>query len=441
MSKSFREFLTFYKFSSSNNFLVDSDYIVYDALSPSFISYPLTPINLNFRKFFKYSLKKSLLKNLLSLFHFKYQKKTKIDFYKNDVHYQFINPYRERSRLLSYPFDDDFDFFLTITYRNPFRNGDFDVFKIASFNDYLNECVKRGFKRMRDYFLRHYKLELSKKMSLEALEDVFGYVPSSEDIKKYINEETKLFMSKNFKYFKVYELHKSNIIHAHILIKFPKFFTDLTFEDMISKLASWFETEKNGIELDRINKNKKGSGSVKSYILKYLNKQFQHDDLVFVENERKEKIYILKTSSFVLHFLNRLISKSRNVVVKKYRPFSEFSQDKINPTDGVHRDVSLLDFDVEKREFDEFKSIVDAFSTISEKRLRNHQKNCEDLKKAVYVLEQFLDGYYFSIEGVEKALDILRFNKDYYVLYYRSYKKFNDLLFELEKLDDDWVDF
>lgn len=238
MSKSFREFLHFYKFSSSNNFVAFEDFFIYDALSPSFLDYPLTPFNLSFRRFFKHSLKKGSLKNLLSLFHFKYQKKTKITVFKDNDVFHFTNPYKERSRTISYPTDDDFNFFLTITFRNPLKSFDFDALKTISFNDYLNEIVKKGFKRMRDYLRRHYQLQLKKElynMSIAELEELLGFVPSSDDLEDYIKSEVKNFIDKNYKYFRVYEVHKSGAIHIHALVKFPKFFTSMEFKDMIEK--------------------------------------------------------------------------------------------------------------------------------------------------------------------------------------------------------------
>jgi len=450
MSLAFKEYLYFYKFSSSNNFVVSSDYIVYDELMPSFLGYPLTPANYNFRKFFRYSLKNRLLKNLLSLFHFKFQKLTQINFVKDDKEYQFISPYKERSRYISYPIDDDFDFFLTITYKNPFKNEDFDIFKIASLNDYINSVVKEGFRFMREYFRITYKRQLKrefKNMSSSTLEAFFGYVPTTDDLNKYINDATKKFMSSNYKYFRVYETHKSNVIHVHALVKFPKFFTDLPFQEMISKLANWFKTELNGIELDRITKSKKhkGSGSVKSYILKYMNKQFQNDNLFYVENEKKEKIYFLKTSAFLLNFIPRIISRSRNVSVKRYKPFYSCSVVPSSSSYG-YKDVSLLDFDIEKKEYTEYKSILDdiGFTTMQKKRLNYDIEIQKKNGYAAYLLQEYLEDRYFSIEKIEKALDWLRFNDDYMALWYRANKKFSEFLTELyksEKENDDWVDF
>lgn len=445
MSKSFREFLSYYKFSSSNNFLVFEDFIIYDILSPSFIDYPLTPYNSSFRKFFKYSLKKGSLKNLLSLFNFKYQKKTKISVFKDNNVFCFVNPYKERSRIISYPIDNDFNFFLTITFRNPFKSSDFDILRTISFNDYLNEITKKGFKRMRDYLRRHYQLQLKKElynMSIAELEELFGFVPSSDDLENYIKSEVKSFMGKNYKYFRVYEVHKSGVIHIHSLVKFPKFFTDMNFKDMIEKIASWFQTEPNGVQLDRISRNKKGSSGVKGYILKYMNKQFQNDNLFFIENENKENIFLLRTSSFIVNFINRLSSYSRNVKRKKFKPFSEFSKEQSDKHfDIIHRDVELLDFPIEKKEYQDYKLFLDRFVPISKKRLSSYIDNQVRIGQAVFTLENFLEDRYFSIEGIQKSLDILCFNEDFQVLFTQSLNKFNQLLNDLDSEDNDYIDF
>jgi hypothetical protein len=448
MSKSFRQFLAFFKFSNSNNFKIFDDFIIYDSLMPSFLEYPLTPVNLDFRKFFKYSIKKSSISNLLSLFHFKFQHLTKIDVFKDNKIYHFKMSYRERSRTISYPLDNDFDFFLTITFRNPFKDKEFDIFKTVSFNDYINEVTKKGFKRMRDYFRRRYQLQLKKKlygMDISQLEELFGFVPSTEDIDNYIKSEVKELMNKNFKYFRVYEVHKSNVIHIHALVKFPDFFTSLDFQEMIEKIASWFQTERNGIELDRIRKsNKKSSSKVKSYILKYMNKQFQTDNLVYVENEKQEKIYILKTSAFVLNFVNRIISYSRNVIRKLFRPFAEFSlEENDNSNLKMYREFQLLNLEIEKKEYEDFKFVVDRFETLSKKVFRNFVNNQIEVGYSAYILNEFLEDRYFSIEKIQKALDLIRFDNDFKVLYVQAYQKFNTILEEIEEddINDEIVDF
>jgi hypothetical protein len=446
MSKSFRKFLNFYKFSTSNNFSIYDDYIIFDSLFPSFLGYSITPLNMDFRKFFKHSLKKSLLKNLLSLYFFKFQHLTKINVFKDNKIFHFTNPYKEFSRVVSYPVDNDFDFFLTITFKNPLKGQNFDIFKTISFNDYINELSKKGFKRMRDYFRRHYQLELKRKlynMNLQELELIFGFVPTSEDIEKYIKSEVKKFISVNYKYFKVYEVHKSNVLHIHCLIKFPEFFINMDFQDMIEKIASWFETEKNGVELDRIRKNKNGFYNIKSYILKYMNKQFLPDNLFYVENENKEKIYLLKTSAFITNFISRLISYSRNVKRKKFRPFSNFYIEEFNDEFlNLSREIDLIQVNIEKKDYQEYKLIVDRFIPISKKLFNNYVDNQIRIGQAIYLLNEFLNDRYFSIKNIRKSLDVLKFNEDYKVLYINANNKFIQLLEELEDdLNNDYVDF
>jgi hypothetical protein len=444
--KLFKQFLNFYKHSHSNNFSIFEDVILYDGLLPSFLDYPLTPFYMDFRKFFKHSLKKGSLSNLLSLFHFKFQHLVKIDFFKDNSIYHFRNPYRERGRVISYPLDCDFTHFITITFKNPLKGSDFDVLKVVSFNDYINEVSKRGFKRMRDFFRRHYQLELKKElydMSVADLETLFGFVPSGNDLKEYINQETKRFIDENFKYFKVFEVHKSGVLHIHALVKFPQFFMGWNFQDMIRKVADWFETEKNGIEIDKIYKGKNGSGSVKSYILKYMNKQFQLDNLVCVERE-EDNIFVLKTSAFIVNFLSRLVSYSRNISRKRFRPFSDFSLEQSEDRYlATHREVDLIRLDIEKKEYNELKLFVDRFVSLSKRRFDNHLNNQMRVGQSVYLLNEFLEGRYFSIKGISKSLDVIRFNQDYQLLYINASKKFDKILNELEDdlINDDYVDF
>jgi hypothetical protein len=238
-------------------------------------------------------------------------------------------------------------------------------------------------------------------------------------------------------------VHKSGVLHIHCLIKFPAFFTNLDFQDMIEKIASWFETEKNGVELDRIRKNNNGSYNVKSYILKYMNKQFQSDNLFYVENEKQEKIYLLKTSAFITNFVSRLISYSRNIKKKKFKPFSEFSLEEFkDKTFNISRDVDLIQVDIDKKDYQDYKLIVDRFIPMSKKAFKSYVDNQIKIGQAVYVLFEFLEGRYFSIENVLKSLDCIKFSQDYQTLYVNASRKINDILKELEEnLSDDYVDF
>jgi len=84
------------------------------------------------------------------------------------------------------------------------------------------------------------------------------------------------------------------------------------------------------------------------------------------------------------------------------------------------------------------------FTTMQEKRLNYDIEIQKKNGYAAYLLQEYLEDRYFSIEKIEKALDWLRFNDDYMALWYRANKKFSEFLTELyksEKENDDWVDF
>ncbi|MBX0311485.1 MAG: hypothetical protein JHC31_06865, partial [Sulfurihydrogenibium sp.] len=286
MSKSFDRFVHYYRNNHSNNYAVYSDFIIYDELFLDFLDYPRENYYHTFRHFQKYALINGKIPELLALYHFKYCHSTEVNIYKGKYLHRIVSPYKERSRTISYPVDRLYNFFVTITFRSPFKaDDDFDVLSVIAFNDYLNEQTKKGFKRWRDYVRRHYYLQLKREfynMEPGTLEAFFGYIPTTEELNKYINQEATRLTRETFYYFRVYETHKSNVIHCHALVQIPRFMCDMDFQELIRLIASWFETEPNGVELDRIHYDKKGNGTsaVKRYILKYMNKQFQLDNLV-----------------------------------------------------------------------------------------------------------------------------------------------------------------
>lgn len=101
-----------------------------------------------------------------------------------------------------------------------------------------------------------------------------------------------------------------------------------------------------------------------------MNKQFQNDNLFYVENENKEHTFLLRTSAFIVNFISRLSSYSRNVRRKKFKPFTEFSKEQSDKQfDIIHRDVELLDFPIEKKEYHDYKLFLDRFISISKKNL------------------------------------------------------------------------
>jgi hypothetical protein len=238
-SKSFREFYSdFYQYKQySNNYLITEDYIIFDNIKPS--------NNINFEKqyltlqeFYKQSKKEKRLDNLICLYTYKYKTITKITRTKEDKIINIYNPYKELSRVITYPEDKDFTHILTVSYSHSLTDN---IFKIMQDNETYRKKVNKGTHRLRNYVYKVLKDELKKKIT----------------DKERLNEKVKELKRKVFKYFKVYELHKSKHLHAHILVKLPDFITKKDFKEIIKKMSKWFDTAQNGIDLKRIKKNGK----------------------------------------------------------------------------------------------------------------------------------------------------------------------------------------
>jgi hypothetical protein len=414
---------------------VHSDFILYDRLSLDFLDYPRNYIRQNFRYFFKHYLRKGAYAELIALFHFKFCHFVKVRVHKNDTIHYFENPYRERSRLISYPVDTDYNFFLTITYRSPFPAGYDNVMEIVRYNQTLNEKIKRGFKRMRDYFRRRFYLNI--KAELEALSpstfySFYGFFPIKEDIKELAKFEANRRLREFYKYFRVYEVHKSNVIHCHALMKFPDWFCNFDFQEMISMLASWFETEPNGIQLDRISprRNVKGSGSVKSYILKYMFKQFKEDNLFAVDRPDGSTVYVLKTSAFVLNMLPRIISYSRGTITKRFKPFSSYRSERSDVViDGYITECSLSEEPLHKVNYSEISLVVDRLEPYELKLRRTRENNLLLDIRASKLLNDFLDDNVLLASNSDAILDAiyrLKYHSEYYILSYHAERKFNE---------------
>jgi hypothetical protein len=430
MSKTFDQFVKFFDKNSSNNYAIYSDYILFDELYLDFLDFPREPYFQNFRHFYKYGIIKKKIPELLALYYFKFCHSTQVDIYKENLVHHILSPYKERSRVISYPINRSYNFFLTITFRSPFVIDEFDLYSVISFNDYLNGQVKKGFKRFRDYVRRHYYLELRKEfsnMSVEGIETFFGYVPETKELNRFLNQEASRMTRETFYYFRVYETHKSNVIHCHALIQIPDFLRQMDFRELIQLIASWFETEFNGIELDRIRNDKKGNGNsaVRGYILKYMFKQFRLDNLVCVNKSEQEKVFVLKTSAFVMNFIPRVISYSRGTQVKKFRPHSSYSSEALElPVDYVYRECSLVENAIQEVSYEELKLIVDRFNTIHQKKHQNLLRTMQ----SVSLLNAYLEDDVLvasQLDDIRSSLDRLRFNSDYSALFYSASLKLN----------------
>jgi hypothetical protein len=157
-------------------------------------------------------------------------------------------------------------------------------------------------------------------------------------------------------------LHDSLALHVHILVKLPNFLRQKRFEEIINKLSSWFDTTKQGIDLKRLKRSK---GSAKRYVLKYMFKQFTNDNLFYVTNKNNEKIYFLNIKALVINDLSRLISRSRNVNVGRYK---QRVINKVENKENIEiKQFDLVSDEIAERQYNEFSQYLTNFITISER--------------------------------------------------------------------------
>ncbi|MBX0312456.1 MAG: hypothetical protein JHC31_11910, partial [Sulfurihydrogenibium sp.] len=195
-SKSFKEFIgSFYQFKGySNNILETEKYLIFDSIIPTIDENLIKRYYLTLREFYKQSKKSKRLNNLICLFFYKFKTITKITINKENEIISIYNPYKELSRVISYPIDKDFTHLLTITYSHALNKT---IFETMQDNEKHRKRVNRGIHRLRNYVYKKLKDELKKKIT----------------DKKELNEKVKELKKKVFKYFKVYELHASNHLH------------------------------------------------------------------------------------------------------------------------------------------------------------------------------------------------------------------------------------
>ncbi len=436
VNKSFKEFYSyFYNFRQySNNYIITDDYIVFDNIKPT-INQDLERQYLTLQEFYKYSREKKIFNNILSLFFYKFNTITKISIKKEDKIINIYNPYKELSRVISYPEDKDFTHLLTITYKHSTEeeNSKNAIFKIMDTNRTITKKINKGIHRLRNYITKRLRDELKKKIK----------------DKELLNKKVRELKNVIFKYFKVYELHKSNHLHAHFMIKLPHFITKQDFKKIINKIAKWFETEPQGIDLKRLKKgNNKG---VKRYILKYMFKQFNNNNLFYIENNKNEQIYLIRKEAIIRNDIPRMISRSRNVKTKRFKPLFSIQETEATKEHKTDREITRLEMPINQREANKFNEILKQFKTRKEKEKEREYKEAEKRTEILEKLNLYLEGKYFSIKEILKAIEYSRddelIQKYYSTIYYKAVIKFNKDLEELEEIineyDDqqDWIDF
>jgi len=426
-SKSFREFYSnFHQFKQySNNRIITDKYIIFDNIKPT-LNINLEKQYLTLQEFYKQSKKNKNLDNLICLYAYKYKTITKITRTKEDKIINIYNPYKELSRTITYPTENDFTHLLTITYKHKKieifeMTQDNEIFEIMQNNEKIMKKVNKGIHRMRSYIRKKLEDELKKKIK----------------DKELLNRKVKELKDIVFRYYKVYELHQTGHLHAHILVKLPSFITKLDFKDIIKKISNWFETETQGIDLKRIKKNKK---NVVRYVLKYMNKQFNNDNMFYVENEKKEIIYFIKKEALIRNDIPRMISRSRNIKVKRFKPFFTIQQ-KENTEKKEIKEINRIELEISQKNYKDFKEILENFRTTKEKRLEFEITQAEKRTEIIEKLKLFLDDRYFSINDILRCLDFCKLDKiiqeRYKELYYLASHKINRLLEELEEQQEE----
>lgn len=242
-SKSFRDLLFNEKSldnSEDNFFSIGKKDIVFQNPTISLsniVEYILMYEILDLQSFYEASKRTNSVENLIASFFWKYQTGTLIKILNKErtYLYEILAFFKERQRV-DIDFDEkQFKYSITITYKHPeIRHPTF----IMNYNQLLIDKTNRGIHRASMYFFKMFKDELKDEI---------------KDPKK-LNEEAKRLRDEFFRYIKIYETHESGYIHVHMLASFPKQFTK-DFKKMIEMLASWFETDLNGIDIKYINKN------------------------------------------------------------------------------------------------------------------------------------------------------------------------------------------
>jgi hypothetical protein len=166
-------------------------------------------------------------------------------------------------------------------------------------------------------------------------------------------------------------------------------------------------------------------------------KQFNDNNLVYVETEKKEKIYILKKEALIRNDIPRMISKSRNVKTKRFKPSFKFKREKNTEKKKKAREITRIQRELKKRHYQEFKNYLKEFKTARDKKLEFEIEKAVKRTEKLEKLKDFLDGRYYSIRDIMQILDDFRddeiIQERFYTEYQQALYKFNRLLDELEK--------
>jgi SepF-like predicted cell division protein (DUF552 family) len=351
--------------------------------------------NIDLKTFYKESKLERNMQNLLALLFWKSKIATIINTMNKDkTHvYQFRTIYKERRRAYTEIKDDDWTHFMTITYKHPtyLRNS----FDIMLYNELFRYLTNQGIHRMRSNFNKAYNDKLKKKIK-------------DKKKRQFIANKLK---NENFKYVKVYEVHKNGFIHVHILVKFPPEFRRRDFKEMIQIIANWFETDTIGVDLKRI---KSGKRRTNEYVMKYLKKSFWDESIVKQTIDENGRVYYaIRLDAFYTNDIPRLMSYSRNCEKKKRvktqkcistRKLTDSKEDTLLKELNAHR-ISAervpagIPYISYENEF--IKTDVEKFRKLKAKRTAHREiKAWEERQDHLAVLEDYVNGKINIVDAV-----------------------------------------
>jgi hypothetical protein len=141
-----------------------------------------------------------------------------------------------------------------------------------------------------------------------------------------------------------------------------------------------------------------------------------------VDKSENERVFVLKTSAFVMNFIPRVISYSRGTQVKKFKPFSSYSLEELSEDisdDFIRRDCSLIEEPIQSVNYEELKLVVDRFITMHQKKGHIKEKLLKT-SRAVDILYSYLQNQILvasRFNDISWAVDWIQSDEKYSSLY------------------------
>jgi hypothetical protein len=448
-------FISFDEFVDKSNDHEDiGKYIVFTATKPV-INSKLSRSYITFSKLYKAYYEERQLENLTSLFYYKFQTVLKVEIFKEDTKITVVNPYKELARQITYPDEkESFSHLITITIPHTLETG---IFEIMQWNRLFRKAINKGLRRLYQYVYKTVKDEAIeeeivkfKRMHGDDKKKLKEMMP---EIRRIASEKAKEYMNKNFRYFKVYETHKTGHLHVHFLMQLPPIIRRMKFEKIIEMFAKWFNTSEQGVDIKKIPKRDKKYAQ--KYVVKYLSKQFYNDSLTYTIDEDGRKYYLLKKNALIRNDVPRMVSKSRNVKSKRFKPGFNIKYEARTGA-GRYKETYRVRQGLLMTEYDEVKEVIQEFKR--RKASKDAQYQIERVIKRQEIVEKlnrFVDGGYRELIEKSKYMNIDEEFKEIAIAYYNMrhdrelrdeynglYHRANSLLYYVDRqLAEDPIDF